>query len=71
MTSKEFNFEQSLKELEAIADSLESDKITVDESIKLFEKGINLSRECSKYLENAKQKITLLTEKERDELQDD
>ncbi|MBR6502796.1 MAG: exodeoxyribonuclease VII small subunit [Clostridia bacterium] len=64
MLSKDFDFEKSIKELEKIAESLENEKISLDESIALFEKGVTLSKECSEYLENAKQKIVTLTEKE-------
>lgn len=64
MSTKEFDFEKSVKELEKIADSLEKQDITLDESIALFERGIALSKQCSEYLDNAKQKIILLTEAE-------
>lgn len=66
MLSKDFDFEKSVKELEKIASSLENEQITLDESIALFEKGVNLSKECSQYLENAKQKIVTLTEAEEE-----
>lgn len=62
MLSKDFDFEKSIKELEKIADSLENEQISLDESIGLFEKGIKLSKDCSEYLENSKQKIVSLTE---------
>lgn len=62
MLSNDFDFEKSIKELEIIANSLENDKISLDESVSLFEKGVKLSRNCSEYLENAKQKIISLTE---------
>lgn len=64
MLSKDFDFEKSIKELENIAISLENEQTSLDESIKLFEKGVKLSKDCSEYLENAKQKIVMLTEKE-------
>lgn len=64
MISKDFDFEKSIKELEEIAKSLENEQITLDESIALFEKGVALSKDCSEFLENAKQKIVTLTEKE-------
>lgn len=67
MLSKDFDFEKSIKELEKIAASLENEQITLDESIALFEKGVKLSRDCSEYLENAKQKIITLTEKESED----
>ena len=66
MLSKDFDFEKSIKELEKIAASLENEQISLDESIALFEKGVLLSKECSQYLENAKQKIITLTEKENE-----
>lgn len=66
MLSKDFDFEKSVKELEKIASSLENEQITLDESIALFEKGVKLSKECSEYLENAKQKIVTLTETEEE-----
>ena len=64
MSTKEFNFEDSVKELEKIASALEKQDISLDESIALFEKGITISKQCSDYLDNAKQKIILLTEAE-------
>ena len=66
MLSKDFDFEKSVKELEKIASSLENEQITLDESIALFEKGVKLSKDCSEYLENAKQKIVTLTETEEE-----
>ncbi len=62
MLPKDFDFEKSIKELEKIADSLENEQISLDESIALFEKGVKLSKYCSQYLENSKQKIVSLTE---------
>lgn len=64
MISKDFDFEKAIKELEKIANSLENEQISLDESIALFEKGVKLSKDCSDYLESAKQKIILLTEAE-------
>lgn len=67
MLSRDFDFEKSIKELEKIAASLENEQITLDESIALFEKGVKLSKDCSEYLESAKQKIITLTEKESED----
>ena len=66
MISKDFNFEKSIKELEEISNGLENEQISLDESIALFEKGIKLSKDCSQYLESAKQKIVMLTEIEEE-----
>lgn len=57
-------YEESMKELEQVVKELESGELTLDESIKRFEKGMELSKHCNSLLENAEKKITLLIEKE-------
>jgi exodeoxyribonuclease VII small subunit len=54
------NFEDALKELEEIVKKMENGDLTLDESLKLFEQGITLTRMCSAKLEHAKQKIEIL-----------
>ena len=51
--------------LEKIVEELQNGDISLDESIKLFEKGIELTNDCRKTLETARQKITSLTEEEQ------
>jgi exodeoxyribonuclease VII small subunit len=53
-------FEQASKELEAIASELESEKIPLEDSIALFEKGVRLSKECLDILSESQGKITVL-----------
>ena len=53
--SRSNDFEKSISELEKIVSLLESGDITLDESIKLFERGTELAGECRKTLETAKQ----------------
>lgn len=60
----ENNFENSLLDLENIIKKLESNEVTLEESIALFEKGVKLSDNCRKTLETAEQKIITLTEAE-------
>ena len=60
------DFEKSLNVLESVVSQLESGDISLDESVKLFEKGIKLSDDCRKTLENARQKIITLTEAEKE-----
>ncbi len=55
-------FEELLKELENIVKELESGSLTLDESIKKYQKGIELSNECKKMLEEAKTLIINKTE---------
>lgn len=57
---EELNFEQSMKKLEEIANELESENIDLDTSVKKFEEGMKLSARCSKMLEEAEKKITIL-----------
>ncbi|MCQ2440612.1 MAG: exodeoxyribonuclease VII small subunit [Clostridia bacterium] len=71
MSENKIDFETALKELKSIADKLEDSNTTLDESVKLFEKGMKLSRECSDILSTAKQKIISLTEAENEENYDD
>ncbi len=53
-------FEEAIKELEAVVKDLESGEKGLDESICLFEKGIKLSKECQKLLDNAEKKVRVL-----------
>ncbi len=57
-------YEESMKELENVVKELESGELTLDESIKKFEKGMELSKYCNTLLESAEKKITLLIENE-------
>ncbi len=61
---KDLNFEQSIEELEKIAKELESGELSLDASIKKFEDGMELSKKCTEYLENAEKRINILIEKD-------
>ena len=63
MSKKKINFEESLAELESIVDSLEAGELSLEESLKSFEKGITLTRNCQTALSEAEQKVKVLTEK--------
>jgi len=56
-TDNNLEFEDALKQLETIVHKLETEEPNLDMAIKLYEKGINLSRFCSETLENAEQQI--------------
>ena len=70
MASKKTDFESSMKELAEIVEKLESGDCSLDESINLFERGMKLSSDCTKVLENARQKIVSLTQAESEERDD-
>lgn len=54
------NFEELIEKLEAITNKLENDKLSLDESVALFEEGMKLSKKCNTKLEEAEKKITML-----------
>ncbi|MBI5730092.1 MAG: exodeoxyribonuclease VII small subunit [Ignavibacteriales bacterium] len=57
---KENSFEESLNRLQEISNSLESGDIGLEESIKLYEEGINLAKLCYTTLKDAELKVTEL-----------
>lgn len=57
---KEISFEDAMKRLEEIANELEKDDLTLDESIAKFEEGMELSKKCKEMLDSAEKKITIL-----------
>lgn len=58
--AKDINFEDTIKQLETIANQLEKGDLNLDESVSKFEEGMKLSKECSKILEDAEKRITIL-----------
>lgn len=62
----EFDFETALGELNEIVEKIESGECSLDESIKLFEQGIELSNTCTKMLNDAKEKVLKLSTKEEE-----
>lgn len=59
-TRKKQTFETSLKKLEKIVSQLEDGDLPLEESLKLFEDGVKLSRECRERLEHAERRIEVL-----------
>lgn len=57
---EEINFEDAMKKLEEIANELEKNDIDLDTSVAKFEEGMKLSKQCSKILEDAEKKISVL-----------
>ncbi len=57
---KEILFEDYLKKLEKIVQQLEEGELTLDESVKLYEEGMSISKICLEKLNKAKQKIEQL-----------
>jgi exodeoxyribonuclease VII small subunit len=57
------DLEKSLAELEKIVARLEAGDLTLDDSLKQFERGVALTRQCQTALRNAEQKVEILLRK--------
>ena len=53
-------FEESLQRLEKIVDQLEKGNVPLEQALKLFEEGMQLSTSCRKELEEAEGKVEIL-----------
>ncbi len=60
---KSVNFEKALAELEKLVEEMEQGKLSLEESLKRFEKGIALTSECQDALQKAELKVQELIEK--------
>ncbi len=60
---KKPDFERSLARLEEVVRRLENANLSLDEAMKLFEEGVELSRDCQKQLEQAEGRVEILLKK--------
>jgi len=58
-----FEFESALAELEALVTRMESGELSLEDSLKAFERGIGLTRQCQTALSDAEQRVQLLMER--------
>jgi exodeoxyribonuclease VII small subunit len=56
----DLKFEDCLTRLEQIVAALETGNLPLEESLKVFEEGVQLSRHCAKYLDEAERRIEML-----------
>ena len=61
MSAKKMTFEQQIQRLEEIVAALEKGDAQLADSLALFEEGTKLIAACAKQLDQAEQKVTLLT----------
>ena len=61
MSEKELKFEDAISRLETIVQTLEEGKCDLDESLGLFEEGVSLVKLCSARLDEASEKVRVLT----------
>ena len=64
------DFEKSLAELEQIVERMEQGELSLDESLKQFERGVALARSCQTALQQAEQKVEILLRKQGSSDQD-
>lgn len=62
-SKKTFQFEDSLSKLEHLVEQMEDGDFSLEESLKAFEEGIKLTRECQQELKKAEQKVQMLIQK--------
>lgn len=65
----EIKFEDALKKLEKIVEDLENGELSLDEALKKYQEGIELSRVCAQRLDNAKKKIDVLAKNKKGEFE--
>ena len=58
----DIHFEKALEELEGIVEDLESGDLSLENSLKSFEKGIKLARQCQEQLSKAELQVQKLIE---------
>lgn len=57
------NFEKTFTELEDLVKKMEGGDLSLEESLKYFERGILLTKDCQQALNKAEQKVRILLEK--------
>ncbi len=65
------DLEKSMHELEQVVEQLEGGDLSLDKSLKQFEKGVKLSRDCQAALTKAEQKVQVLMNAELQDLDSD
>ncbi len=68
---EDISFEDAMKRLEEIANELEKNNLDLDTSVLKFEEGMKLSKQCSKILENAEKRISILVNTEEGLVEED
>ena len=59
--AENLNFEEAMQELESIVSQMESGELSLEDSLKRFERGIALARASREKLDNAQQRVEILT----------
>lgn len=65
------DFEGALKRLEEIVSKLEAGELSLEDSVKLFEEGMEISRFCGKKLDDAERRVEILLKRADGELSEE
>ena len=71
IVTKEQTFEEMMTELEKVVGKLDEENISLEESIELYQRGIELSSKCATQLKEAEDKVNKLVKKEGDSNESD
>jgi exodeoxyribonuclease VII small subunit len=63
-STKGVDFERALDELEKLVERMEKGELSLEESLKLYERGMELSKSCQKALDAAEKRIRILSEQD-------
>ena len=66
-TQVAIDFEKALAELETLVERMERGELSLEDSIKHYERGVELGRACQRALDSAEQRISILAEHEGDD----
>ncbi len=62
-----FQFETALKQLETLVNKMESETLSLEDSLACFEQGVSLTKACQKALAEAEQKVKIITQQQMQE----
>ncbi|MCF7886609.1 MAG: exodeoxyribonuclease VII small subunit [Candidatus Marinimicrobia bacterium] len=65
MAEEKFSLEKSIEKLKEILEKLESGDENIEDSIKLYEEGMELSKKCRKHLEALEERVKILSEDDK------
>ena len=67
----DISYEEAMKRLETIVSELESNELSLDDSIEKFKEGVTLSNHCSSLLNKAEKSVKILIEQSNGEMKEE
>ena len=65
------DFEAALGELEKLVEAMEQGDVSLEDSLRMFERGVTLARQCQAALQSAERKIQILVDKDGEQILED